>query len=144
MKYRRNATPAMVSETVMLQLVDPAGSTPLEANVRYDARDPYAVSATFLSGGRAVAWTFARDLLSRGLHEPTGDGDVRVRPSLDGDRRAILVIELCSPDGEAVFHARTSELSGFLQRTHDLVPPDTEHQLVDLDRTIISILAAAS
>ena len=58
-----------------------------------------------------MRWTFGRELLSDGLYEPSGDGDVHVWPCLDSDGRAVVIIELCSPDGEALVQARTSDLS---------------------------------
>ena len=61
-----------------------------------------------------VRWTFGRDLLIGGLYEPTGDGDVHVWPCLDTDAHSVVMIELCSPDGEALVQARTSDITAFV------------------------------
>ena len=63
-----------------------------------------------------MRWTFGRDLLCEGLYEPSGDGDVHVWPCLDSDGHAVVIIELCSPDGEALVQAKTGDLSVFVER----------------------------
>ena len=76
-----------------------------------------------------MRWTFARDLLLDGLYEPTGDGDVHVWPCLDSDGHAVVIIELCSPDGEALVQMRTGELSAFNERVTKAVPAGEESEL---------------
>jgi hypothetical protein len=101
-----------VTQAVTLELIDAAGgATPLETELAYDPADPFAVSATFNTVAGQVRWTFGRDLLIGGLYEPTGDGDVHVWPCLDNDAHSVVMIELCSPDGEALVQARTSEIT---------------------------------
>ena len=142
MQHSRNTTPSIVSQAVTLDLVDSTGTaTPVGAELQYDPRQPYAVTTVFLTGGSQVRWTFARDLLRSGLHQPTGDGDVHVWPGLDAAGNAVVTIELSSPDGEADFRARTSDLSAFVERTTDSVAPGTESEQLDLDAAIAAILA---
>ena len=43
----------------------------VDAHLRYDARDPFAVSVSFDTGANQIEWTFARDLLDKGLWEPS-------------------------------------------------------------------------
>ena len=60
-----------------------AGAEPVTvaAQLSYDRSDPYAVCVSFNAGGsECIQWTFARELLDRGLWQSTGDGDVRVWP----------------------------------------------------------------
>ena len=77
-------TAGTVTRVVTLELIDSTGAaTPLETELSYDPRDPFAVTATFLTVAGQVRWTFGRDLLIGGLYEPTGDGDVHVWPCLD-------------------------------------------------------------
>ena len=80
MNGRVNAT---VSCELHLRLVVSGDSSlPVPAGLRYETTDPYAVHATFhTGGGETVDWVFARDLLSEGLLRPSGAGDVRVWPS---------------------------------------------------------------
>ncbi len=142
MDYQMDTAPVVVTQRLTLELIDATGAaTPMEAELRYDAGDPYAVTAVFLTVAGQVRWTFGRDLLLDGLHEPAGDGDVHVWPCLDGDGRAVVVVELCSPDGEALVQARTADLLGFADRTVRAVPPGTESAMVDIDAAIAAILA---
>jgi hypothetical protein len=143
MEYSMNMAPATVTQPVRLELIDASGAaTPLEAELRYDATDPFAVTTVFMTGHSEVRWTFGRDLLSEGLYEPAGDGDVHVWPCLDSNGHAVVIIELCSPDGEALVQARTGDLRAFVDRMNKAVKPGTESELVDIDAAIASIFAA--
>jgi len=138
-----NAATSTLTQAVALELIDTTGSvTPLEAELSYDVRDPYAVTALFMTGSSRVRWTFGRDLLSGGLFEPTGDGDVHVWPCLDAEGHAVVIIELCSPDGEALVQARTGELSTFVDRMNQAVAPGTESAHLDVDAALAAIFTA--
>jgi hypothetical protein len=143
MDYSMNTAPGTVTQPVTLELIDAAGTaTPIEAELRYDAADPYAVTAVFMTGANRVQWTFGRELLAEGLYEPAGDGDVHVWPCLDSDGHAVVIIELCSPDGEALVQARTGDLSSFVERMNSAVAQGTESSLMDVDALITAIFAA--
>jgi hypothetical protein len=136
-------TSTVVKQTVMLELIDAAGgSTPLETELAYDPRDPFAVSATFHTIAGQVRWTFGRDLLVEGLYEPTGDGDVHVWPCLDNQGRPVVIVELCSPDGEALVQARAADMTAFVQRMTTAVAVGAENDFVDVDAAIAAIFAA--
>lgn len=143
MEYSMNTAPAVITQTVALELIDTAGTaTPIDAELRYDPADPYAVTTVFKTGSSQVRWTFGRELLSEGLYEPAGDGDVHVWPCLDSAGHAVVIIELCSPDGEALVQARTGDLQTFVERMNQAVALGTESDLVDVDATIAAIFAA--
>jgi len=143
MDYSMNTAPLIVSQAVTLELIDSTGaSTPLEAELQYDPRDPYAVTTVFMTGRSQVRWTFGRDLLAAGLYEPSGDGDVHVWLCLDADGHAVVIVELCSPDGEALVQAKTGDLSAFVERMTKAVQPGTESDYLDLDAAITAILEA--
>jgi len=138
-----NSAKSGVTQSLTLELIDATGAaTPMQADLTYDPRDPYAVTAVFMTGAGNVRWTFGRDLLVDGLYEPTGDGDVHVWPCLDADGHAVVIIELCSPDGEALVQARTGDLTTFVERMTALVAPGSESDLMDVDATIAAIFAA--
>jgi Streptomyces sporulation and cell division protein, SsgA len=138
-----NIAPLTVTQSVTLELIDQTGAvTPMDAELHYDPRDPYAVTTVFITGTTTVRWTFGRQLLSDGLYEPSGDGDVHVWPCLDSEGRAVVIIELCSPDGEALVQARTTDLSSFVERMSRAVQPGEESAHVDVDGTIAAIFAA--
>jgi len=142
MDYSMNIAPLIVTQPVTLELIDPTGAaTPIEAELQYDPRDPYAVTTLFMTGANQVRWTFGRDLLCEGLYEPSGDGDVHVWPCLDSHGRAVVIIELCSPDGEALVQAKTGDLTSFVERMTKAVEPGTESALIDVDGAISLILA---
>jgi hypothetical protein len=131
-----------VTKTMTLDLIDATGAaTPLETELSYNPADPFAVTATFLTVAGEVRWTFGRDLLIGGLYEPTGDGDVHVWPCLDNDAHAVVMIELCSPDGEALVQARTVDITAFVEAMTQLVTPGSEAHLLDIDGAIAAILA---
>ena len=138
-----NTAPVTVTQPVMVELVGPTGGvTPVRSELIYDPKDPYAVTAVFMAGESHVRWTFGGDLLREGLTEPTGDGDVHVWPCLDAAGRAVVIIELCSPDGEALVQARTSDVLTFVDRMNAAVPQGTESSLLDVDSAIAAILQA--
>ena len=143
MDYSMNTAPLTVTQSVQLELIDPSGTaTPIEAELRYDATDPFAVTTVFMTGHSEVRWTFGRELLAEGLYEPAGDGDVHVWPCLDSRGHAVVIIELCSPDGEALVQARSGDLRSFVDRMSKVVKPGTESDLVDVDAAITAIFAA--
>jgi hypothetical protein len=143
MDHPMNIAPLTVTQPVVLELIDPTGAaTPIEAELQYDPRDPYAVTTVFMTGASQVRWTFGRDLLREGLYEPCGDGDVHVWPCLDSHGHAVVIIELCSPDGEALVQAKTGDLTNFVERMTKAVEPGTESALTDVDGAITAILAA--
>jgi len=133
-----------VTHAIALELIDATGNaTPVEAELCYDRRDPYAVSTLFRTGSTQVRWVFSRDLIAEGIYEPTGDGDVHVWPCLDAQGRAVVVIELSSPDGEALMQARSDALTAFIASTDAIVPRGTESLLIDIDAELGGFLRDA-
>jgi hypothetical protein len=136
-----DTVPASITRGLAFELLDANGTaTPLAAELRYDKSDPYAVAACFLAGETQVQWVFARDLLKAGIHQPTGDGDVHIWPCLDSLGHAATIIELSSPDGEALIQARTDELYDFLAESETLVRSGTEGSYVDVEGALVQLL----
>jgi hypothetical protein len=118
------------------------GSVSLPVVLHYEVKDPFAVHATFRTGqGEGVSWVFARDLLTLGIHRPSGDGDVRVWPSWSAGSEVVF-IGLTSPDGEALLQAPTRELVDFLGRTYAVCAQGRENEHLDVDRAIEALLAS--
>jgi hypothetical protein len=137
-----STTPASVTRALTLELIDASGfATTVEAELSYDAKDPFAITASFNTGAVTVNWVFARDLLASGRYEPTGDGDVHVWPCLSARGDAVTIIELSSPDGEALMQARSIDVNDFLRRTEDVVPMGREAELIDIDEALEQLLA---
>lgn len=131
-----------VTQDVTMECVDVEGQAmTLAAELGFSPADPYAVTATFRTTGGDVIWTFARELLSRGLTAPAGDGDVHVWPCLDASGRAVVIIELSSPDGELLVQAATQDVYDFVNRTLTVVPHGTESDHIDVDQLIDQLLS---
>lgn len=114
-------------------------TTPVLSRLSFHADEPFAVTVAFRTErGRWVEWTFARELLVVGLTEPSGIGDVRVRPDLSEDE-AMLTIEIESPDGYASFEMEREDIEHFIGATLELVPLGTESEHFDVDTLIDEI-----
>ena len=142
MDFSMNTAPLTVTQAVTLELIDPTGAvTPIDAELHYDPRDPYAVTTVFMTGASAVRWTFGRELLTDGLYEPAGDGDVHVWPCLDSDGRAVVIIELCSPDGELLVQADSRIVDTFIAEMLKSVPEGLESAHINFDDELAQLLA---
>lgn len=134
----------VLAQPLTMHCVDFNGALrPIEASFGYDASDPYAVWITFHSATGDVRWALCRSLIAQGLTEPAGEGDIQLWPSIDDDGRAIVMFEFCSPDGELVAHARTSDLYRFLTRTSGAVAFGREHDHLDVDAMIDGLITSA-
>jgi len=132
-----------ISQRLVVGLRTSEGSpVPVLVELGYTAQDPCAVRLSFHPDDSPVRWDFARDLLASGLHEPTGDGDVHVWSSLDDHGVAVLVVELCSPYGDAMVEILLADAVEFVDRMHAVVRPGEETDLLDLDGAIAAIFAA--
>lgn len=130
-----------VVDEVDLRLVVPGDEgLLLTATLRYDPCDPYAVEATFRARDESISWVLGRDLLSEGLLAACGEGDVRVWPTVD-ERRAVVVLQLSSPDGSALLIADADSLERFLRRTYAAVPLGDEGEHLDVDTALARLLA---
>jgi hypothetical protein len=107
----------------------------VEADLRYDTTDPYAIVALFQPvASDEVRWTFSRDLLEEGLVSWTGKGDVRIGPD-SADPHATC-LELISPANRALLKVSTQEITAFLHETYRAVPPGREGEWLDLDSQV--------
>ncbi|MEV7993096.1 SsgA family sporulation/cell division regulator [Streptomyces sp. NPDC086077] len=134
----------VIEQSVEARLVAAAPRMPsIPATLTYDLTDPFAIRMTFPAQAtlenEEVCWTFSRELLAAGMHEPEGRGDVRVRPY--GYDRTVL--EFHAPEGTAVVHVRSGELRRFLEATRVLVPEGLEHARLDLDHDLAELMRDA-
>jgi hypothetical protein len=107
------------------------------ATFSYDPRDPFAVVVTFHVPAGDVPWTIDRSLLAQGMAERCGEGDIRLRPALDEDGRAVVHMDFHSPEGRLRADVRTGELLAFLRRTWQAVEPGEES--IDLDSLVAAL-----
>ncbi|WP_194919069.1 SsgA family sporulation/cell division regulator [Catenulispora rubra] len=116
------------------------------AVLRFRSDDPFAVRLAFLDvdpdrGGDGgvvdgIEWVFARDLLTDGLHTPTGEGDVHVWPFGPGD----LMIELRSGASTALVITPQIAVRMFLCHAYAIVPAGSEPRHLDLDRALARLV----
>lgn len=135
--------PATVTRELTMEVVVPAdGPQHVPVVMRYDTADPYAVCAEFHSApGHAVAWRFARELMSNGISAPAGEGDVRIWP-FSCHSAGRVRIALTSPEGQALVQAATSEVVEFLSESYSLCPPGEEAGHLDVDGALKALLAS--
>lgn len=132
-----------ISLDITVECIDERGIRhEIDAVLGYRISDPFAVAMTFLTSDGNLVWTFGRDLLARGIESPVGEGDVRVAPALGPSGRAMVSIELSSPDGHLVLLARSGDVNDFLARSLALVPQGTESDHFDVDLLITRVLAS--
>jgi hypothetical protein len=121
-----------------------AGEAELDAELRYDPADPFAVSlAIGTECGEPVIWTFARDLLSAGIAAASGEGDITIEPDYAGDldsAERMLRITLAT-DCLATMLTPTGKVVEFLVETFTVVPTGSELDRIDWDAEIASLLA---
>lgn len=82
-------------------------------------------------------WVVLRDFLRYGMSEPTGDGDVRIRPDEGRDR---VWLELVRWGRPCCVSLPRQTLSAFLDRTEELVPTGSEASDAALDDLIARLL----
>ncbi|GAA3085808.1 hypothetical protein GCM10017562_64760 [Streptomyces roseofulvus] len=100
----------------------------IDTTVGYDSRDPHALSIAFhLLGAEPVVWYMDREMILAGSLGPTGDGDVRIRPTPDGG----LLIQLGPEEQCAVVGCEQEALGRFVRHTFVLVPQGTEERHID-------------
>ncbi|KAJ1684146.1 hypothetical protein LUZ63_020715 [Rhynchospora breviuscula] len=139
-----DASAHVIHEAVSLDLLGDAGHEgQLDAELRFDSRDPYAMSVVFQTSP-AVTWTFGRDLLIRGLYEPCGEGDVQVWPGVTHDGTAVALIEFTSPDGSVVTQVDLRSCHAFVARMLAAVPEGAEADHVDLDAVLEALLGGST
>ena len=139
---KQTKTAQVVTENVELEFVDPQGeATSIDADLVFDPADPYAATMVFRTGVQEVLWTFGRELLIEGRYSPTGDGDVHVWPCLSSEGGAVVIIELCSPDGELLVQADARNVQHFVTAMLDSVPEGQESTFVNFDAELTSLLS---
>ena len=114
----------------------------IDTVLAYRSSDPFAVAMTFITSDGDLVWTFGRDLLMRGTECPVGEGDVHISPAVGLGGRAMVSIELSSPDGHLVLMARAADVHDFISRSVAVVPAGTESDFFDADLLISQVLAS--
>lgn len=98
---------------------------------QYREERPLEIVAVFdehaqFTGDSAVEWVFSRSILSDGLTEKAGTGDVSFCPGDEG----FVTMSLESPDGSMELQFSYEDLSGFVTLIYDAVDEDEERDIV--------------
>jgi hypothetical protein len=134
-------TAEIVLRTAVPFLSGESATEHLDGEFSYDPADPFAVTMKLEARCGSVTWTFARELLADGLYEPTGSGDVQVWPCLSNTGAAVVIIELCSPDGTALLQTGSRSVREFVDATYRAVPEGRESSHVSIDALVAQLLA---
>jgi hypothetical protein len=110
--------------------------------LRWHAEDPLAVALTLTAEPDHPslprgAWVILRDFLRYGLEEPTGDGEVRIRPDDQLDR---IWFELERPGRAACVSVPRPLVREFLERTDQVVPTGEERSAEAIDALLARLL----
>ena len=110
----------------------------------WSADDPLAVSLQLTAQPDHPAlprgeWVILRDFLRYGLEEPTGDGEVRIRPDELRDR---VWFELARPGRAACVSIPRPVAQDFLDRTEQAVPCGAERSDEAVDRLLDRLLSS--
>ena len=133
-----------LAQDLYLRCLDPQGvCRDIAATFSFDPADPYAVWVRLPWQGDEIRWGICRSLLSRGLTDPVGEGDVQLWPSTDEAGRGIVVMDLWSRELHVVAEVSTRELYRFLTRTLAVVPFGSERVHLDVDLLIADLLSQA-
>ena len=135
--------PRTITTPLSLTVSTGTGEAELDAELRYDPADPFAVSlAIGVDCGDPVVWTFARELLSAGVNSPAGEGDITVEPDVTegfGAERQLRIT--LATDCMATMLASTDRVVEFLVETYAVVPTGSELDRVDFDAEIAALLS---
>lgn len=134
--------PALITQQLLVRCLTPVGGM-RQAEVCYDAADPYCVQMSLGTGLDDDRWELARTTLLEGITGVAGVGDARVWPIVNDAGRSLVVVHLRAPH-ELVAELRTTQLHRFLDRTLAVVPLGTEGAWLDVDGAIDQLLAADS
>ena len=113
----------------------------LDGEFSFDPSDPYAVTMKLEARSGSVTWTFARELLAEGLFHPSGDGDVQIWPCLSNTGEAVVIVELCSPDGTALLQTSSRAVQRFVATIFKSVPAGCESAHLSMDTLVSQLLA---
>jgi len=136
-----DTTQQVVLRTAVPFLSGESATEHLDGEFSFDPADPYAVTMKLEARSGSVTWTFARELLAEGLYHPSGDGDVQVWPCLSNTGDAVVIVELCSPDGTALLQTGSRAVQMFVTSMYDAVPDGTESSHVSIDALVEQLLA---
>jgi hypothetical protein len=122
------------------QMLDEFTRQPMQAEFRFDADMPAVITVEFLAErGPSLSWRIGRELLYRGLTSMSGYGDVRMWPTLPGERPSSWLL-LESQEVEALFELPTGPLAEWLEATYRITSAEAEMDGLNWDDFLLQLL----
>lgn len=119
-----------------------SSSSAIDSEWSYSRDAPWSVQVAFPSGGVAVRWVFARELLVAGVDGWAGLGDVRLGPAPRRDRGPRITMLHVGGQGRVVpVSLDTQALESFVHATTQIVPFGAESRQQDWDAALEGWLA---
>lgn len=117
-------TPSLFLE--LDQMLDEFTRLPMRAKFTFDPDSPAVITVEFLAErGPSLVWAIGRELLHQGLTAMSGSGDVRMWPTLPGERPSSWLL-LESQEVEALFEVPTAPLAEWLDATYRITSAEAE------------------
>jgi hypothetical protein len=127
-----------VTTPLTLSVSAATGDADLQAELRYDPRDPLAVTlAIGVECDQPVVWVFGRELLADGIDRPSGEGDITIEPAV-AERKIQVTL---ATDCLATMTADRDTVIEFLVDAFTAVPSGCEMDEVDMDAEIAGLFA---
>lgn len=122
------------------QMLDEFTRPPMQAEFRFDPDMPAVITVEFLAErGPSLIWRIGRELLYRGVTSMSGCGDVRMWPTLPGERPSSWLL-LESQEVEALFELPTAPLAEWLDATYRITSAEAEMDGLNWDDILLELL----
>ncbi|GAA2217284.1 SsgA family sporulation/cell division regulator [Streptomyces nogalater] len=122
------------------QMLDEFTRQAVQVEFRFYPDMPAVITVEFLTErGPSLIWRIGRELLHGGLTAMSGSGDVRMWPTLPGERPSSWLL-LESQEVEALFEVPTAELREWLDATYRITSAETEMDGLDWDGFLLGLM----
>ncbi|MFI6488837.1 SsgA family sporulation/cell division regulator [Streptomyces sp. NPDC050564] len=122
------------------QMLDEFTPLPIRAEFRFDPEMAAVITIEFLAErGPSLIWRIGRELLHRGLTSMSGSSDVRMWPTLPGERPSSWLL-LESQEVEALFEVPTAPLAEWLDTTYRITSAEAEMDGLNWDDFLMELL----
>ncbi len=122
------------------QMLDEFTRLPMRAKFHFDPEMAAVITVEFLAErGPSLIWHIGRELLYRGVTSMSGTGDVRMWPTLPGERPSSWLL-LESAEVEALFELPTEPLAEWLDATYRTVAAGAEMDGLNWDGFLMDLL----
>ncbi|WP_406430472.1 SsgA family sporulation/cell division regulator [Streptomyces sp. NBC_01589] len=122
------------------QMLDEFTRLPIRAEFRFDPDMPAVITVEILAErGPSLIWRIGRELLHGGLTSMSGSCDVRIWPTLPGERPSSWLL-LESQEVEALFELPTTPLAEWLDATYRATSAATEMDGLNWDAFLLELL----